>query len=72
MMARGPSPRPLRGTVLSIIYDPSWLFLHFSLDAKRHTRSIDRLEVPSVHWRLQTGARLLPALHLRLRTSASR
>jgi hypothetical protein len=66
------SSPPLYGTILSVNYDPSRLFLHFSLDAKRHTRSTDRLEVPLAHWRLRSGVQLSPALHLRLRTSASR
>ena len=30
----------------SVIRDPSWLFLRLSLGAKRHTRSINRLEAP--------------------------
>jgi hypothetical protein len=55
-----------------VAFDDEVLVPIFLLYAKRRTRSIDRDEVPLVHWRLRSGVWRSPELHLRLRTFASR
>src|SRR5208282_4270211 len=58
-----------QGMTRFVICEVSRPFLYLSLDAKRHTKSIDKPEVPSAHLPSQSGARLSPELHLHLCTS---